>query len=215
MFANLEPIRLADDDKSCYSLSGIYKLLSRPFSKPIPYHEYSLLKNENGVDAILSPCLRSNHKLQKVIHNVAHFEIYSKGSSEITTSAEITFFSDILNCYATNIEETALLVEISRDKALFTPSTTSISHNNENAENNEDKSTHLRPDFICYYDQVPIIIGEAKASSDEMGKCKKQLENHTGALSNKFYGEIPFILYFGLAGQKLQFYVCMRRGRIL
>jgi hypothetical protein len=79
-------------------------------------------------------------------------------------------------------------------------------------EPNASDNTLNKRDFICYFDGIPIILGEVKAIGREMDCISKELEESTGFMSPIFYNQVPFVLCYIVTGSYLQFFAYIRCG---
>ena len=87
---------------------------------------------------------------------------------------------------------------------------TAVSFGRNQSERKRSRTTieRLRPDWVCFIHQLLVIRGEEKgdSSGDSLYGAADELTSKMEAWNPLFFGELPYVFGYALAGTKFRFY---------
>jgi hypothetical protein len=186
-------------------------IINKQLSKPIPYIFYSLLEDCEKTQTTNVICPGNNeHTLGNAL-----FEALKKKYRLTQDSSETEVSKAVQPLLTETIQGYADLHRLSSDVTFTTNQIERVATTTRNSKSQSTKETKTRRDFICYLNEIPIIIGEEKASEQDMDKCSVQLEENVGFMSPEYYHKVPFILCYAAAGKFLKFFAYVRRCKYI
>jgi hypothetical protein len=185
------------------SIKDIYELIiKKELKKPIPWIFFDNLNDNLKRDAntIIYPLL-IDHSLLSALFEAAkkQYDLNEESSEPDVSFAVQPLLIETIRGYA----------DLHHMSSRFTFGTDQI---DETAiATDYSQSLYLSRDFVCYLDEIPIIIGEEEASDHDIINCVQQLEENVGLMSPLFYNKIPFVLCYAAAGKYLKFFAYVRQ----
>lgn len=181
-------------------------IIDRELDKPIPwlfFNNYTKLV-KNKVKTIICPS-RVRTDLHYALNETEQPYNLNEESSETAVSDAVQpLLQRTIDGYA-SLHKMSSKITFSNNQTEKTATTT------KNAKSTSTKDTKTRCDFICYLDNIPIVIGEEKKSGHDMNKCSEQLEENVGLMSPLYYNKVPFVLCYAAAGKFLRFFAYIRQ----
>lgn len=114
-----------------------------------------------------------------------------------------TFISEVFDNYAF---QHGIEVSYDEDLVCSLPTTTK----NDNSQEEQDYQT--RRDSIYYINNVPFFIEEVKNYALDQTLANKQLKDNVGAMSEQFYGKVPFVIACSVGGHIVKILCYLRKG---
>ena len=187
------------------SINDISELIiNKELKEPIPWLFFDNLNDNDKLETKGIVCYENiQHSLYNALFEAAQIQYEHDEESDVSQTVH-SLFKETIKGYA-NLHQIRSNVSFSTNRIEKTARTTN------NSISKSAKNTKTRGDFICYLDEIPIIIGEEKKHGQDMSSCSEELEESVGLMSPLFYHKMPFVLCYVATGKYLKFFAYIRR----
>ncbi|CAI2180195.1 3388_t:CDS:2 [Funneliformis geosporum] len=170
---------------------NIERLFMKPLLLKLPCLP-DLVVDSNVLESILSSPIYSS-RLSSIVDVVMSRNFREGPGKEGKTmgniDSHINNLIELIQEYAKDCSNMSL----DRNQAIQSSTTTT-----ENKRN--------RPDIAVYYNNVLVMMGEAKDINTKLGAAETQLDGYFDYWNPLAFGKLPFVMAFAAAGTTLQFY---------